>query len=141
MTSVADQDLTAELRDVLDEFDCAAGTIHRAEDETITLVAHEGMPEEMLDRVESVPFGKGMGGLAAERREPVQVCNLQTDTSGVAEPGARASGLEGTIAVPMLDPDGTLAGVLGVGKPGEYEFSDDEVDGLLRAGREIAGRW
>ncbi len=141
MTSVADQDLTAELRDVLDEFDCAAGTIHRAEDETITLVAHEGMPEEMLDRVESVPFGKGMGGLAAERREPVQVCNLQSDTSGVAEPGARASGLEGTIAVPMLDPDGTLEGVLGVGKPGEYEFSDDEVDGLLRAGREIADRW
>ncbi|RBI64659.1 GAF domain-containing protein [halophilic archaeon] len=141
MTSVADQDLEAALRGVLDEFDCVAGTIHRAEDGTLTLVAHEGMPDEVVDRVETLPFGKGMGGLAAERREPVQVCNLQTDESGVAEDGARASGLEGTIAAPMLGPDGSVKGVIGIGKRGEYEFSADEEEELLRVGRRIADRW
>jgi putative methionine-R-sulfoxide reductase with GAF domain len=141
MTSVTDRDLDSALRGVLDEFDCVAGTVHRAEDETLTLVAHEGMPGEVVERVETLPFGKGMGGLAAERREPVQVCNLQTDESGVAEEGARASGLEGTIAVPMLGPDGSTKGVLGVGKPGEYEFSADEEEALLRVGRRIAERW
>jgi putative methionine-R-sulfoxide reductase with GAF domain len=139
--SLADQDLESALDEVLDEFDCVAGTIHRAEGETLTLAADEGMPDEMRDRMETVPFGKGMAGLAAERREPVQICNLQTDDSGVAERGARASGLEGTIAAPMLGPHDHVEGVLGVGKPTEYEFSVDEERELLRAGRRIAERW
>lgn len=138
---MADRNPSSALRSVLDEFDCTAGTIHRVEDGRLTLVAHEGMPDEVLSRVETLPFGKGMGGLAAERREPVQICNLQTDDSGVAEAGARASGLEGTIAAPMLGPDETLKGVIGIGKRGEYEFSADEEDELLRVGRRIADRW
>ena len=139
--SLADQDLAAALDHVLHEFDCTAGTIHRAEDETLTLVAHEGMPEEVRDRMARVPFGKGMGGLAAERGEPVQICNLQTDDSGVAESGARATGLDGTVATPMLGPDGEVKGVLGVGKREEYEFSEEEEAELLRVGRRIADRW
>lgn len=140
MTSTADPNPTSELRDALDELDCSAGTIHRADDRVLTLVAHEGMPEEVLDRVETVPVGKGMAGLAAERREPVQICNLQTDDSGVAEDGARATGLEGTIAAPMLRPDGSLNGVIGVGKQREYEFTADEADELLHIGQRIADR-
>lgn len=141
MTSPAERDLASALDDVIDEFDCAAGTIHRAEDETLTLVAEEGMPDEVRDRMERIPFGKGMGGLAAERREPVQICNLQTDDSGVAEDGARATGLDGTIAAPMLGPDEEVKGVLGVGKREEYEFDADEEAELLRVGRRIARRW
>lgn len=141
MTSLVDQDLTSALRDVLDELDCAAGTIHRAEDGTLRLAAHERMPDEVLDRVETVPFGKGMAGLAAERREPVQVCNLQTGELEVAEAGARDSDLEGTVAAPMFGAEGGLNGVIGVGKRGAYEFSDPEIDELLRLGRRIAARW
>jgi signal transduction protein with GAF and PtsI domain len=141
MTSVADQDLATVLDSVLDEFDCAAGTIHRAEEGRLELVAQEGMPDKVLERVGVIPFGKGMGGLAAERREPVQLCNLQTDDADVSEPGARETGLEGTIAVPMFGYDDTLKGVLGVGKRQEYEFSAEEAEGLLALGREIAERW
>ena len=141
MTSLAEGDLTSVLRDVLDDFDCTAGTIHRTEDGTLHLVAHEGMPEVVRDRMETIPFGKGMGGLAAERREPVQVCNLQTDDSGVAEAGALDTGLEGTIAAPMHGPDGGVKGVIGIGKGAEYEFSADEEAELLRVGRRIAERW
>lgn len=141
MASMEDRDLTTVLQDVLDDFDCTAGTIHRVEDGTLELLAQVGMPEEVLGRVEKIPVGKGMGGLAAERREPVQVCNLQTDDSGVAESGARATGLEGTIAVPMFGPEETLKGVIGIGKRAEYEFSEEREEELLRVGREVADGW
>lgn len=141
MTSTAEEDLTAELQSAIEAFDCVAGTIHREADGLLTLEAHVGMPEEVLERIETIPFGKGIAGLAAERLEPVQVCNLQTDDSGVAESGAKATGLEGTIAVPMLGTDEELEGVIGVGKPHSYEFSEEEADELRRVGREIAERW
>lgn len=141
MGQTTDEDLTATLRDALEAFDCVAGTIHREADGALTLEAQVGMPEEVRERIETIPIGKGMAGLAAERGEPVQVCNLQTDDSGVAESGAKATGLEGTIAAPMVGPDDDLAGVIGVGKPGAYEFSDEEAEELLAVGREIAKRW
>jgi hypothetical protein len=47
-----------------------------------------------LRAVQIVPIGKGTG-LAAERKEPISVCNLQTDSSGDARPGAKATGMEG----------------------------------------------
>jgi signal transduction protein with GAF and PtsI domain len=139
--SVDEQDPAAILEDVIEQFDCSSGTIHRADDELLTLVADHGIPEEVRGRVRRVPVGKGMAGLAAERTEPVQLCNLQGDVGDVAEPGAQATGLRGTIAAPMVAPDGTLKGVIGVGKQAEYEFSDDEEEELLRIGRRIAERW
>ena len=45
----------------------------------------------------------------------------------VAEAGARFSGLEGTIAAPMLGADGEVKGVIGVGKQSEHEFTVDEA--------------
>ena len=49
----------------------------------------------------------------AERAEPVTACNLQTDTSGDVRPGARATGLQGSICVPpheeRINPIGTLS--------------------------------
>lgn len=79
MTSAADPNLTSGLREALDDLDRRAGTIHLADEGELTLAAHEGMPEEVLDRVETVPVDKGMAGIAAECREPVQSCSLQTD--------------------------------------------------------------
>jgi L-methionine (R)-S-oxide reductase len=87
--------------------------------------------------VETVPVGKGMAGLAAERRQPVTVCNLQTDTSGDVRPGAKATGMEGAIALPMFRGD-DVAGVLGVANHGTREFSEEETARLLEAGRRLA---
>ncbi|HET7324213.1 MAG TPA: GAF domain-containing protein [Halococcus sp.] len=128
------------LHEFLEEFDCVSGTLHRADGEYLKLVAHEGIPESVLANIETVPVGKGMAGLAAERREPVQVSNLQTDDSGVAEPRARDTGMEGSIAVPVIGPDDTLAGVIGVAKPEAYEFSSAEREQLLTAGEQVAHR-
>ena len=140
MTPGNDETLVALLRDVLEEFDCASGTLHRAEGDELTLVAHEGIPESVLARIETVPAGKGMAGIAAERREPVQLCNLQTDDSGAAEPGARETMMEGAVAAPIIGSDGTLEGTIGIAKPEPYEFTPAERDRLMSAGAQIVRR-
>ena len=77
-----------------------------------------------------------MAGLAAERRATVQVCNLQTDTSGVAKPAAKETKMEGSLAVPILDSE-DLRGVLGVAKPEAYEFDEGETAALQQAAAAI----
>lgn len=129
-----DANVQAVLERLLDHFGCVVGTIHSLDPSAgfLNLRARRGVPDGILDRVRSIPVGKGMAGLAAERCEPVQVCNLQSDDSGVAKPAARRTGMEGSIAVPMLV-GGELRGTLGVAKPTEYEYSQDEIDLLLKA--------
>ncbi len=132
----SEANLQAVLDRVLKEFDCVTGTVHALDpaDGLLHLRAQRGIPPALLDRVVRIPVGKGMAGIAAERREPVQVCNLQTDASGVVRPGAKETRMEGSVAVPMLV-GGQLRGVLGVAKPVAYEFSAAETAFLL----EIAG--
>jgi len=138
--TMSNADMASTLQEVIERFGCTSGTVHRFDGETLTLVTAENVPEEVLDRIETIPIGKGMAGLAAERHEPVATCDLQVDEDGVAESGARATGLKGTIAVPMWSEDGELVGVLGVGKPEEYEFSTAEREELLDVARGIATR-
>ena len=140
MTTEPSDPVSQYLRDLLTEFECVSGTIHRMGEDGLELVAHEGIPKPVLDRIGRIPVGKGMAGIAAEREKPVQVCNLQTDDSGVAEAGARETGMEGSIAAPIFGADGELVGVLGVGKAESYEFSDAECELLLCAGERIAPR-
>lgn len=78
-----------------------------------------------------------MAGIAAERRQPVEMCNLQTDSSGVARPAAKETRVEGSIAVPMLH-DGELHGTLGVAKSIPYEFTKKEVSELMEIGTIIS---
>jgi L-methionine (R)-S-oxide reductase len=125
-------DPTTALRIVMNAFACATATLHRLNPATgqLELVCHIGIPDVVLDRIRAIPVGKGMAGLAAQRREPVQVCNLQTDDSGVVKPGAKMTGMEGAIAVPMLV-DGAVVGVLGVAKSVAYDFTASEKQALL----------
>jgi signal transduction protein with GAF and PtsI domain len=126
------------LDEVLNHFACAAGTIHRLNPQAqmLHLRARRNIPDELLPRIQKIPVGKGMAGLAAERRQPVQVCNLQTDASGAARPGAKETGMEGCIALPILAGD-QVVGVLGVAKPTAYEFSEMEIARLMEIGGAI----
>ena len=119
----------------LEHFGCQAGTVHLLRDGVLKLAAHSGIPAPVVQIVDTVPIGKGIAGLAAERKEPITICNLQTDSSGQARPGAKATGMEGSLAVPMLT-NGELRGVLGIAKASAYDWSDSETKLLL----EIAGR-
>jgi len=89
---------------ILTEFAGDSGTIHLLGDDGVLHLraASAGIPQVVLDTIKDVPVGKGMAGLAVERRQPVNACNIQTDGSGDVRPGARATGLQGSIVVPIL---------------------------------------
>jgi L-methionine (R)-S-oxide reductase len=128
----------AVLERVTRHFDCPVGTIHLlGTDGQLHLLAQRGLPPPVLDKVQVIPIGKGMAGIAAQRREPVQVCNLQSDASGVVRPGAKLTQMEGSLAAPMLDGE-RLCGVFGIAKPIAHEFSSDDQRTLLAIGAAIA---
>jgi signal transduction protein with GAF and PtsI domain len=129
------------LENVLTEFDCVSGTLHRLDpsDGLLKLVASVRIPEALLPIISTIAVGKGIAGAAAERREPVELCNLQTDTSGVAKDGAKQTQVQGSIAVPALAGD-ILCGTLGIGKRVPYDFTSEEKAKLLALASDIAER-
>jgi GAF domain-containing protein len=129
-TALATADPTRVLAESITHFGCAAGTVHFLRDGVLRLVAHQGIPPHIAQLAETVPIGKGIAGLAAERREPITICNLQTDTSGQARPAAKSTGMEGSLAVPMLT-GGELRGVLGIAKATAHDWTADEQALLL----------
>ncbi|MEB2786861.1 GAF domain-containing protein [Algoriphagus persicinus] len=127
------------LETIISSFDCTTGTIHTLDPTTNLLVlkSQKGIPDFLLPKMSSIPIGKGMAGIAAERKAPVEMCNLQTDNSGVARPAAKETKVEGSIAVPMML-EGELYGTLGIAKSESYDFTKSESDALLTIGEEIA---
>ncbi len=129
------------LGSILDGFGCQTGTIHRtAEDgSTLDLVCQIGVPDALLDKISLIPFGKGIAGAAAERREPVTLCNLQQDLGGVAKPDARQTGVSGSLAVPVSSAENDcILGTLGIGMSQPHDFSDEEIARLQAHARDIA---
>jgi L-methionine (R)-S-oxide reductase len=137
---------TPPWQDILDallaHFNCPTGTLHKLNysDNMLHLVAQRGIPEFLLPKVSVIPIGKGMAGICAERKAPVQTCNLQTDTTGVVRPGAKETKMEGAITVPVLL-NGVLRGTLGIAKPHEYEFGTEEVANLENIANRIGAIW
>ncbi|MCJ8167322.1 GAF domain-containing protein [Pontibacter sp. E15-1] len=127
------------LTDIIASFGCSTGTLHFLDKETglLSLQAQQGIPDFLLPKMAAIPIGKGMAGIAAERRQPVEMCNLQTDDSGVARPAAKETKVEGSIAVPLLL-NGALYGTLGIAKPVPYDFTEQESSDLMKIGEEIS---
>jgi L-methionine (R)-S-oxide reductase len=137
--AAAPERLQAALETIARHFGAVTATLHGAEGEAqlLHLVAHQGLPEQLLPIVQRIPFGKGMAGLCAERQEPITVCNLQTDASGQARPGAKLTGVEGAINVPVFKGE-AFAGTLGIGKPTAHDYTDDERALLAECARLLA---
>jgi GAF domain-containing protein len=130
----------AALEAVIRHFGADMGMIHRLDpaDQHLELVATSaGVPEPVLAAARRIPVGKGIAGETARTGKPVSMCNLQTDTSGIARPGARATGAQGTLCVPIFRDD-RVVGTLGVGVRGERTFTEAETAELLAAGRALA---
>jgi len=127
------------LRLAMEHFRADTGTIHLLESDGVLHLkaASAGIPEPVLQAVQLVPIGKGMAGLAVQRKEPVSVCNLQTDTSGNARPGAKATGMEGALVVPVLSGDQAV-GALGIANRTPRTFTQEETALLVDVGRAIA---
>jgi len=129
------------LAKVIQQLGADSGTIHLLRDDGMLhlAAASAGIPPQVRAVIGTIPVGKGMAGLAVERRAPVDACNLQTDTSGDVRPGAKATGLQGALVVPMFAGE-KVVGALGVANREARVFTPDETALLLEAGRVLAGR-
>jgi len=136
-TSAQDAALQETLLVILSDFQSETGTIHwlDSEKQLLHLGAQVGLPPQILEVVKTIPVGKGIAGQTVAQNKPVTICNLQTDSSGVAKPGAKQTGVGGALCVPIRDGN-KLIGTLGIGTRREYEYSAAEINSLL----EIAGR-
>jgi putative methionine-R-sulfoxide reductase with GAF domain len=135
-----DTALTKILRDTLTQFHSETGTIHRLDEQTqlLQLVAYAGLPPHMIDIVKTIPVGKGIAGETVAKNRPVTICNLQTDTSGVARPGAKQTGVGGAICVPVRH-GGKIVGTFGIGTMREHEYSAAEINALQDIANSVAG--
>lgn len=128
------------LHGVLRHFHSETGTIHRldVEKQLLHLVVQAGLPPQMLEIVKTIPVGKGIAGQVIKQNRPVTICNLQTDTSGVAKPGAKQSGVGGALCVPLRKGE-KIGGTLGIGTIRQHEYTPDEMRELEEIGRLIGG--
>ena len=126
------------LREILRHFRSETGTIHilDSQGKLLHLAAQIGLPPQLLDVVKTIPVGKGIAGQVAAQNKPVSICNLQTDNSGIAKPGAKQTGVGGSVCVPIRTGD-TLTGTLGVGTIRPYEYTTGETEVLEEIGRRI----
>ena len=131
-------DTSKALDATVEYFSCAVGSVHwfNPTKNLLELAAQTNLPPQVAELVRAVPLGKGIAGAAAQRREPVSICNLQTDTSGTVQPSAKTTGMEGALAVPILKGD-QLLGVIGIGKSQAYEWSTAEMALLTQIGRAV----
>lgn len=132
--------LDEALRAVVDHFRADSGTLHVRDGELLHLRAMVGeFPPQLVEIIRTIPIGKGMAGLAAQRLAPVTACNIQTDASGDVRPGAKATGMEGAIVVPMLGAGDELRGTLGIANRRARDWSAEESAAIIACGRRIAG--
>ncbi len=126
------------LREVLKHFHSETGTIHLldSEKQMLHLAAQVGLPPQMLEVIKTIPVGKGIAGQVIAQGRPVTICNLQTDTGGVARPGARQAGVGGALCVPLRNGE-TMVGTIGVGTVRPHEYTPDETLALEDIGRLI----
>jgi L-methionine (R)-S-oxide reductase len=115
------------LETVVSNFDCTTGTLHFLDEKTQLLLvqAHAGVPDFLLPKLAAIPIGKGMAGIAAERKKPVEMCTQETK-------------VEGSVAAPLIL-DEVLYGVIGVGKRVPYDFTATETRELMAIGEAISG--
>lgn len=126
------------LRETLRHFRSESGTIHLldADKQLLHLTAQIGLPPQLMEVVKTIPVGKGIAGQVAAQNKPVSICNLQTDSGGIAKPGAKQTGLGGSVCVPVRTGD-KLTGTFGIGTIRPYEYTDDETRELEEIGRRI----
>jgi GAF domain-containing protein len=126
---------------VLAKFNSETGTIHRldGDNQLLYLAAQVGLPPQILEVVKTIPVGKGIAGQVVAQNKPVTICNLQTDSSGVAKPGAKQTGVGGALCVPLRDGD-KIAGTIGIGTIRQHEYTPEETRELEEIGR-LIGRF
>jgi L-methionine (R)-S-oxide reductase len=125
---------------ILEATNTTSGTVHVMPpgEAVMYLMASRDIPAVVLDKVQAIPVGKGMAGVAVEKCQPVTTCNLQTDDAGgVIRQGARETGARGAVAVPLMR-GSKAVGALGVATKEPRDFTRAEIDEIMALGRAMA---
>ena len=131
--------LDKAMDEILTKFRAQTGTLHLLDEArgVLRLECQHGLPPHILELTKEIPIGKGIAGECAKTGEPVTMCNLQTDDSGVAKPAAKQTGVGGSLCVPLKRGD-KVVGTLGIGTKDEREFSARETRDLLHVAEVLA---
>jgi hypothetical protein len=135
----AGRDLDVWLEKYLAQDGATSGTIHRFRDGGLRLAAAVNIPPPVQQLVAWVPSGKGMAGLALERREPILTCNLKEDRTGNVKPGAKAVDARAAVAIPVRDAGGNVRAVVGIAFTEERDFTPADLEGLQRSASTLPG--
>lgn len=130
-------ELDSWLQNFLAKYNGAAGTVHIFENGGLRLASAINIPPPVQQIVAWVPNGKGMAGLALQRKEPVQTCNLKEDNSGNVKPGAKAVNAQAAVALPVLDKQSDVRAVVGIAFANERDFTPEELNELTAAASSV----
>ncbi|MEZ4369268.1 MAG: GAF domain-containing protein [Polyangiaceae bacterium] len=100
-----------------------AGSVHEIEADLLHMRAAVALPPPVVAATRTIPCGKGMAGLAWERKAPVTTCNLQAPSQDV-RPGAAAVGAKAAVALPVLDDGGAVRAVVGIAYNDERDLPE-----------------
>lgn len=137
----ASRDLSQMLDDVLAEvvshLETDGGGLYlvRHAEETLDLVAHRGIENDMLDELRRIRPGQGLAGRVASSGQPRSSVDLGRDRRLKTE-SIRTAGWRGFQAVPLISNDRN-AGVLFLYNFKRRIFGREEVRLLLAIGRQI----
>src|ERR1051326_1483846 len=133
-----DESMQAWLADFLQGAGGGAGTGHLHTHGGLRLAAAVNIPPPVQQAVAWVPSGKGMAGLALERGEAGQTCNLQEDRSGAGKPGARAVTAQAAVAMPVRNREGEIVAVVGAAWMEDRDIQGEEMERLRTAAASLA---
>ncbi len=115
------------LERVLAAMRCREGTIHLLSEtgQTMFMAAQEGVPDDVIARLERLPVGLGLAGWVFEHGETLLVPDMAVDRR-VLGAAVRSPGRYAYLGAPMRA-GGQVVGVLGVVGEADQQFNVEEV--------------
>jgi len=125
------------LRKVLELTGLEAGAVYLVDDraEELTLVAHHGLSQRVVQGVDRMKFDEGLTGRAARSEEPIVVENVSEDPR-LTRMVIKEEGFQFQASVPLKSKDRVL-GVITMVSRGRRPFRPQEVTILTAIGQQI----
>jgi len=129
--------LDIALRKALELTGLEAGTVYLVDDraEELTLVAHHGLSQRVVQGVDGMKFDEGLTGRAARSGELIVVENVSEDPR-LTRMVIKEEGFQFQASVPLKSKDRVL-GVITMGSKGRRPFSHQEVTILTAISQQI----
>lgn len=116
--------------------DTAAALLLDTESNELVATSARGLEEEVYQGVR-IPVGQGFAGRIASTRRPAIIDHV--DDATVVNPILWEKGIRTLLGVPLLGSDGTVIGVIHVGRTQGPLFDDDDVSLLELVAERLSG--